>query len=405
MSTYKYQPIPKPLGHRIQELIQGLQVIRDSLDAVRQGKLHQIIPVYGQLRALLSEKSKGNHPLLLNMAKELSLSLEFYCMSGAGELPDQLKKDLVFHLSGFPVTLEQELPGQTLVSAEKFLNQKILIYNERPYLAKDIIAFFANKAGGAHYSPDLPEDFAQLLSFGLSGQPVLVNALLQMADVTYRLGVRLLKLQADLEIHVLMFVPHQEVKRPAYIIDNKYPDAPMRVFCRVEPGMKLSFGVTSIQGITAVVSINRLIDWSKPHHFTLSLVIENDLSTKLVIALDGENVAKLDVPHPLFVANNFLQYRSYQNRSDEDANAGLDFGLIEIAMFGKNLPLKEQAQMFLYFEQQLTKEGQRCVYFEKGQYGCAVPGTNDLQMTNSPVMWSVSKLLKNEFPESKASSK
>ena len=267
--NYKHRPKPKPLGERIQELIQGLQVIRDSLEAVRQGKLHQIIPVYGQLRALLSEKRKGNHPLLLNIAKELRLALEFYCMPAADDLPDQLKKNLVFHLSGFPVTLEQELPAQTLVSAEKFLNQKILIFNERPYLAKDIIAFFANKAGGAHYSPDLPEDFEQLLSFGLSGQPVLVNALLQMADVTYRLGVRLLKLQGDLEIHILIFVPNQEVKQPAYIIDNKYPDAPMRVFCRVEPGIKLSFGVTSIQGITAVVAISRLIDWSRPHHFIL----------------------------------------------------------------------------------------------------------------------------------------
>jgi len=164
--------------------------------------------------------------------------------------------------------------------------------------------------------------------------------------------------------------------------------------------MKFSFGVTSIQGLTAVVGINRLIDWTKPHHFTLSLVIENDLSTKLGIALDGETVAKLAAPYPLFVASDPVQYQSYQNRSNEDARAGLDFGLIEIAMFGKKLPVKERAQMFLYFENQLMKEDQRCVYFRNGQYGCAPPGTNDMQMTNSPVMWSVSRLMKGEFPES-----
>lgn len=62
MTNNKYEPIPKFLGDRIQELLQALQVIRDSIEAVRQGKLHQIIPVYGQLRALLSEKSKGNDP-------------------------------------------------------------------------------------------------------------------------------------------------------------------------------------------------------------------------------------------------------------------------------------------------------------------------------------------------------
>ena len=403
MTKYQYQPVPKPLGDRIQELMQALQVIRDSLEAVRQGKLHQIIPVYGQLRALLSEKSKGNHPLLLTIARKLSITLEFYCMSGAGDLPDALKKDLVLHLAGFPVTLDQELPNQALVSVEEFLNRPILIYKEKPYLAKEIIAFFANKAGGAHYSPELPKDFGELMSFGLSGQPVLVNALLQMAEVTYRLGVKLLKSQTDFEIHMSLLIPDQRLDEPGYIFDYEYPEAVMRIFCRIEPGMKLSFGVTSIQGITAVVGVKRLIDWSTPHHVNLSLVIREDLFTKLVIVLNGETVGTLDVPHPLFVSNNPFEYNSYQNRSSKDTKAGLDFGLIEMAMFGRYLPLKEQAQMYLYFENQLVREDQRCVYFKKGQYGCAAPGTNDVQMSNAPVMWSVSKLLKKQFPQSKAS--
>lgn len=167
--------------------------------------------------------------------------------------------------------------------------------------------------------------------------------------------------------------------------------------------MKLSFGVTSLQGVTAIVDIQRLVDWSRPHHFILSLVIRDDLSTKLKIVLNGETVGTVVVPHPLFVSNYPVHYNAYQNRSSKDPNAGLDFGLIEMAMFGRDLPPKEQAQMYLYFENQLAREDQSCVYFKKGQYGCAAPGTNDVKMTNAPVKWSVSKLLKKEFPESKAS--
>ena len=398
MSNYKYQPILKPFGYRIRELIQSLEVIHDSLEALPQGKLHQVIPLYGQLRALLSDKRKGNHPLLLDIAKELGQVLNFYCMPGASEFPEQLKTNLLLHLSGFPVTLEKEYPLQRLVSAEEFLDHEILIFKKRSYLAKDIIAFFANKAGGAHYSPDLPQDFAEILSVGLSGEPVLVNALFQMADVTYKLGLRLLKSQADFEMHISMFVPSQELRKPAYIIDLKYPDAPIRIFCRIEPNMKLSLGVTSIQARTAVVSVNRLLDWSKPHHFTLSLVLEDDLSTILTIAMDGDEVSRLDVPALLFVANDPLNYMSYQNRSYEDENAGLNFGLIEMAMYGRRNPLKEQAQVFLHFEEQLSREDQRCVYFKKGQYGYAAPSTRNMQMTNSPVRWSISRLLRSEFP-------
>lgn len=175
-----YKPIPKPLGYRIQELIQSLQVIRDSLEAVRQGHLHQFIPLYGQLRALLSEKRKGNQPLLLTIAKEIGMQLEIYAMPGVDDdkaLPSELKKDLLLHLAGFPVSLHRELPGQCLITIEKFLDQKILIYEQKRYTPKDVIEFFANKAGGAHFSPDMDQDFTQLLSFGLFGQPMLLNAL------------------------------------------------------------------------------------------------------------------------------------------------------------------------------------------------------------------------------------
>jgi hypothetical protein len=398
MTKNTYQPISKPLGYRVQELIQSLEVIRDSLDAVRVGKLHQLIPVYGQLRALLSEKSKGNYPLLLDVANAVGFDLEIYCMTGAGDLPEELKQHLLLHLSGFPATVEQVLPGQQKLAVEEFLDQKILIYNERSYQAKDIIAFFANKAGGAHYSPDLPKDFAELLSFHLSGNPVLVNALLQIADLTYKLAVRLLKSQADSETHLLILVPPQELAEAAYVFDNQYPDSHMRIFCRIDPGMKLAFGATGIQGATAVARIDRLIDWSKLHHFTLSLTFEQSLSTRLAVSMDGEQVSSLVVDHPLFVVNDPLHYDSYQNRSHDDEHAGLSMGFVEMAMYGRDLPPKEQAQLFLYFDEKLSKQDQKCVFFRRGQYGNAAPGTKNMQMTNSPVMWSVSKLLDYEYP-------
>ncbi len=73
-------------------------------------------------------------------------------------------------------------------------------------------------------------------------------------------------------------------------------------------------------------------------------------------------------------------------------------------MYGRGLSLKEQAKLFLHFEEQLSKDTLRCVYFKKGQYGYAAPGTKDMRMTGDPVMWSVSKLLRNDVPKYDASS-
>jgi len=402
MAKYRYQPIQKPLGYRIQELIQSLEVMRDSLGAVRLGKLHQLIPVYGQLRALLSEKRRGNRPLLLDVAKEVGCALAVHCMPPAGELPEELREDLLLHLSGFPITIEQELPGQSKISLEDLLDHRILIYNERSYPARDIITFFANKAGGAHYSPDLPKDFAELLSFRLSGHPVLVNALLQIADLTYKLGVRLLKSHSDSETHLLIFVPPQELTSEAYVFDSQYPDSPMRIFCRLDPQMRLAFGATGIQGASAIARINRLVDWSKPHHFTLSLTIDEALATRLEISMDGEDLTSVVAPYPIFVVNDPLHYSSFQNRSHEEENAGLSLGFVE--MDGKNLPPKAQAQLLLHFEEKLLQDDLACVFFRRGQYGHAAPGTKDMQMTNSPLMWNVSKLMRNEYPAERGAS-
>ena len=399
MSNYK--SIPKTIGYRIHELMQSLQVMNDSLEAVRQGRLHQLIPLYGQLRALLSEKRKDNQPLLLSIAK-IGMQLTFYSMSGVDDkdFPSELKKDLVLHLSGFPASIEQELPGQRLTNLEDFLDHKILLFKERKYTVREIIEFFANKAGGAHFSSDVREDFAQLLSFGLFGQPILVTALKQIAEVTYNLGLKLLRSQTEFEIHLLVFIPYQELKQEAYVFDYKYPDPPMRIFFRLRPGMKPQFGVTDIQGLTSTVGINRIIDWKRPHHYILVLSINDQLSAKLNILVDGEDMGEVTVPYPLFVVNDPLNYISYNNRSHDNPAAGLNIGYVEMLMFKRDLPLKEKAKLFLHFEELLSQEDLGCRYFAKGQYGYAPPGTKDMELINSPVMWSLLKLLQGEYPGS-----
>ena len=384
----------------------------DSLEAVRQGRLYQLIPLYGQLRALLTEKSKGNQPLLLTISEEIGMELNLYCMSDVEDkdLPSEFKQDLVLHLSGFPVAIEQELPGQHIIKLEDFLNREILFfkgreYREGKYSVEEIIRFFANRAGGAHFSPDLPKDFAQLLSFGLFGQPVLVRALIQIAEITYHLGLKLLRSLVEFEIHLLTFIPQQELSQTGYVFDNKYPDSHMRVFFCLDPGMRPKFGVTGIQGLTSIVGINRMIHWKKPHHFILTLTINDRLCTKLKILLDGENVGKLTVRYPLFVVNNPLNYMSYYNRSYDNESAGLNVGFVEMIMFKKDLPPTEWAKLFSHFEELLSRKDLQCRYFVKGQSGYAPRGTNDMQWVNSPVMCSLAKLLRGEYPSGGTNSK
>ena len=117
--------IPKPLALRIRELIQSLLVLRDAIEKVSGGHFHQFIPIYGQLRALLVEKSKGNKSLLIDLANIVRQPLELWCMKPVE--PEQFPA-LVLCMSGFPVSLHQQLPGQEKISIEKFLKHKFLYY-------------------------------------------------------------------------------------------------------------------------------------------------------------------------------------------------------------------------------------------------------------------------------------
>ena len=62
--TWTYRELDKPLAWRLGELLQSLLVLRDSLRGLRDQQLHQIIPLSGQLRALLTERSGQAAPLL-----------------------------------------------------------------------------------------------------------------------------------------------------------------------------------------------------------------------------------------------------------------------------------------------------------------------------------------------------
>src|ERR1044072_4169171 len=157
--------ITKPLGDRVLELVQALQLVADSLQRIREGHIHHVITLSGQLRALLTERSKGAKPLLLDIAREVHEEIRGDCMPGVNDpaFPADLRKDLDFHVAGFPITSQRQFEAQIEKTFSQLLEHEILFFNGKNYTAKTVIEWYANKAGGAHYSTRLPEDFAMLL--------------------------------------------------------------------------------------------------------------------------------------------------------------------------------------------------------------------------------------------------
>lgn len=379
-----YQPVKKPLSVRVEELINSLLVVRDCLHALNRGARHSLIPLSGQLRALLYEKKRGNKPLLLDLADQLGHQMQVYSMPGVDEpTPPELRSaGLLLRMQGFPFSIQQEHPEQKPVSLADLLKREILEYKGKSYKVVDLIRFFANKAGGAHYSLDIERDYAELLSFNLGIQP-LQNALRQVGDITLRHGALLLKKLSDIDVHFILIIPKQEIQQPAFVWDSRYGGTHMRVHCRLAPFDRLVFGMTSINGVGVEIGSKGIVDLTRPTHALLTLRLNEDLSTGLSLEANGESLNDIRVPHPLFIASDPTDYDTFVNRSHEDPNAGLRLGFVEIAMFGAGNTSYDRAKALLYFQAQTLNPEKKVIVFDKGSYGSIPRGTKDMQMTGS----------------------
>lgn len=397
--TRPYKEISKPFGIRMLELVQALQIIADSLRQIRSGHVRHLVTLSGQLRALIAERSKGAKPLLLDIAREVQEELRVYCMPGVDNPTFPLpQKDLNLHVSGFPITSERQFSAQLEKTFSELLEHKILFFRGNKYTAKTVIEWYANKAGGAHYSTRLPEDFAALLLQSPFNLQPLANILRQMGDAVLLAGHRLLKKLVDFEIHLIVIVPPQTpeaIGEANYLLDLKYEGSSMRVSLGLNKRLMPSFFVSGLQGTWARVDSDRLIDWSMPRHLHAALRIEEDLSTVLELAVDGVRVGRSRVDEPLFVLSDPLDYEAFHNKSVEGPPQEFSFGLAEISMHRSQISRIDAARMFTYFHGRTTDDNLQLFLFSPKSYGHAPTGTTDPKMTGTVRRLKVRDVLKN----------
>jgi hypothetical protein len=96
---------------------------------------------------------------------------------------------------------------------------------------------------------------------------------------------------------------------------------------------------------------DRLIDWSAPRHLQASVTIDEDLTTLLELVIDGERVGRSRVPQPLFVLSDPMHYDSYHNRAVDGKEQDFSFGVIEVVMYGSEVPPVGRANLLLHFEE------------------------------------------------------
>ena len=378
MNNDHFQHVNKSGSERLKELYFALRIISDSKELIQKGDFYHISVIYGQLRSLLIDKSKNINPLLFEVATLLQTELEIFHLPDTFEkdLPD-LTKGMVLRMSSTSPSIDKILPKQEKIKMVDFLEIEVLTYKERKFKVKKIIEELANKYGGAHYSQVTHKYLSELLSFGINNQPMLDNFIYQLSELTINLGVRLLKKITDIEFYLHIYLTEKKVRGEIFIFDYQLPNNPNRFSLILNQG-KLHLSIIDSIGFRQILSTECLLEYDKVQLINISIETTKTYKSLIKIYIEENLVAEVTTDSPLLTINEIYNFDAFYNKSVDGKEQEYEFGLGELAIYGRTLNHFEKLDIYSHF---LNKKYKDILWLEENVFGNSPSGDRNIKLS------------------------
>ena len=147
----------KDINHRINELEIALRALKFAVGHFNQTKDEAyLLDIMGRLRALIAIGGKDMNPLILDLAEELNIPLEFYSYS-----PKSVKAGLevVFSAYGFKTWAVKDQPGLRRYTLQEWLEVPAwFVDSTKDYRTRNqVLKHISNKEGGSHYDKKIAD--------------------------------------------------------------------------------------------------------------------------------------------------------------------------------------------------------------------------------------------------------
>ncbi len=312
-----------------------------------QSRPHLLIPIYGQLRSLLIEKSRGKKSLLLDIADTIGANMNIYVQSKNWQNLEISSSDQVFFLNpvvqketqrpkikvcGIPFSSVRTNENQEKISLTDFLDFEVLEYEGEKLKVNEILGFYANRYGGSHYDHQIPENFAKLLSEDLGGFDILKSMLVSIAQLILDNGISVLKNISCSTVFLCFYLYEQQLSEKSILMDSMYPQSPMRYSLILDNGRIPHLIVRGANNVKDVFTLSKQLDFNDWAEFCISIQLNDRLQSNVLVVLNGEEVVNITLERNIEIYNHFRNCDRYLNTSaDQSKMSGIDMGVVQYA--------------------------------------------------------------------------
>jgi len=388
MAEDNYSLLAKPMVIRLSELACSLQIINDSYQLIEKGKSYQFIPIYGQLRSILTEKSKNQKPLLFEIADLFHEKLDLFYVPFE-DLPDNLPK-ADFHFISPEISCEKIDKNQIPISLKNFLTEEIILLNSRKYKVDYVINALANKFGGSHYASKIEKEIAQLFYLTVFNQNILNQVIFQIGKVVLTLGTKVVQKNNCLSCYYSLYIPNQTLEDQQFIFDYYSKVYDLRYSLILNKDRTLLINIVDLNKNVWAFASEKPIAFDSFLNLEVDLGFTKDLKSAIRLKINEDTIIDKQLDYFIPISNEMHLFDCFYNRSFNNEQNGLDFFMFEI-IIRTTFPDNEESKKILTYLKSKNSITVKGIFFTKGSFGITTTGDKNMKIQGTVMHKSINE--------------
>lgn len=361
----KYDFVKKDKIDRFLDLITSLQLVHDANKQIADGNVHHIISLSGQLRALLTEKSNKLEPLLFYIADKIDEKLDIYAME-LTEYP-YLGAEPELNYMNAMISSHRIFENQKVFRFEDFIQEGIFLYKGAKYSYANIIAIFANRAGGAHYAENIESNFLDQMRFNLGGLSPMHRIISDIGKAVEELGRRVIEriFTSDISLH---FCIDGVIEQQFCLLDAFHSSGRMSIEAYVNNEGCVRIKLWGLQSREIEFETGPCINFDRSNILAIRTSIGENFHTYVTVSISGQIFESIEAHYPVLISNNFEDYNIGMGNSHRADYEKIPFRMVRFNFENRFVDSIEPQHLIEEMEE-FSKVGSDSVLsFEKGGF-------------------------------------